>query len=533
MRIILAGFNIDRTLIDELASVTAHPEAVTPETVAVAYARISRDPRPVTELRQAAIEDVEAARKSARSIVFGLNHQSVAEHAAFNFDVLDISRLCVEALEWHRLCSYTEKSQRYQELTDDHVIPAGLEGPARELFEATVAKQFALYARAFEILHAHFRERHPDMLDTKAGERVVAGYAKEDARYITPLATKAQLGFTANARNLEYIIRRLRAHPLAEARRLGEEFFRQAGEVAPALILLTDPVEYEKQFGQTLSDDFFTRTHPHAREVIDALRTRFRAGAGEATGAPGSGEPAFEHAPGDGSDTPAGHAELLHPGDHPRRGDVTLLEWPPAADRSVLTAILHAHSGEPAQACAALADRLLADGEGARELMREFLAHANPWESATREFEAAGFTFEVTLSAACYGQMKRHRMSTQLVQEYDPGLGVTIPPSVTETGLADDFLALAEETAGVYARLLDEAPEAAPYVLTNSHRRRMLVRADIRELYHISRLREDPHAQWDIRTVSADMLALAREKAPLALMLAWGKDVFEEKKQQL
>jgi len=533
MRIILAGYNLDISLIDELKRTTPHEEAVTPETVAVAYARISRSPLPVDELRREAIADVESARRSARSIVFGLNHQSVAEHATFNFDVLDISRLCVEALEWHRLCSYTEKSQRYQELTDDHVIPAGLDGPARTLFEETVAKQFALYARAFGILRAYFRARHEDMLGTPAGERVVDGWAKEDARYITPLATTAQLGFTANARSLEYIIRRLRAHPLAEARELGEEFFRQASAVAPALILLTDPVEYEEQFGRPLCDDYFARTHPHAREVVAALFERYP---------PGTGGP---DEPGD----PTGTTAWVRPDESagsdrtsdaaptastpPRRGDVTLLEWSPEADRSVLTAIIHAHCGEPAAACTALAEALLADGDGARELVREYLAHANPWESATREFETAAFTFEVELSAACYGQMKRHRMSTQLIQEYDPALGWTIPPSIPAIGLEDDFRRLYEETDTAFAELRSLAPTAAPYVLTNGHRRRMLLRTDVRELYHIARLREDPHAQWDIRRVAADMLELARGKAPLALLLACGKDAFEEKKRTL
>jgi thymidylate synthase ThyX len=46
-------------------------------------------------------------------------------------------------------------------------------------------------------------------------------------------------------------------------------------------------------------------------------------------------------------------------------------------------------------------------------------------------------------------------------------------------------------------------------------------------------LREDAHAQWDIREVSGDMLALAREKAPHTLMLAWGKDRFIQKKSEL
>jgi thymidylate synthase ThyX len=129
--------------------------------------------------------------------------------------------------------------------------------------------------------------------------------------------------------------------------------------------------------------------------------------------------------------------------------------------------------------------------------------------------------------------MKRHRMTTQLLQGYDPALGYTYPPSVLETGLKDTFERIYDRTSEAFLDLRERYPHAAAYVLTNGHRRRMIVRADARELYHISRLREDAHAQWDIRQVSGDMLALAREAAPLTLMLAFGKDVFGERKSAL
>lgn len=44
-----------------------------------------------------------------------------------------------------------------------------------------------------------------------------------------------------------------------------------------------------------------------------------------------------------------------------------------------------------------------------------------------------------------------------------------------------------------------------------------------RELYHYSRLREDAHAQWDIRNIAHRMLAALREKAPYTCMLTGGK----------
>ncbi len=502
MRIELAGFNLDAALIAECRQRGIRPEALTPETVAVAYARISRDPAPVTELRARALSDVAAARRSAQAIIFEMNHQSVAEHAVFNFDVLEVSRLAVEALEWHRLCSYTEKSQRYQELMGDFVVPEEFKGEPRVLFERAMALQKKAYEEAYRALRAHLIKADPPAAATRAGLRELEGRAKEDARYVMGLATAAQLGFTANARNLEYMIRRLRAHPLQEVRALADAFFTLAGEVAPSLILLTDPSEYERTFGRPLSEEHFTRTHPHGRELAEAVL--------------GSGS-----RPVDGTSP------------FPRQGDVRLVDHTPEPDRAVLRALLHAHSTVDAAACDEAAARFVSEPEEGERFIREYLRFANPWESATREFEAADFTFEVVLSAACYGQMKRHRMSTQLVQDYDPALGFTCPPLVQEAGLEGSFQEVYEQASETWERLRRVHSQAAAYVLTNGHRRRLLLKADVRELYHIARLREDAHAQWDIRQVSTDILVLARRQAPLALLLAWGKDVFTERRAEL
>ncbi|MBP1661469.1 MAG: putative alternative thymidylate synthase, partial [Candidatus Aminicenantes bacterium] len=66
----------------------------------------------------------------------------------------------------------------------------------------------------------------------------------------------------------------------------------------------------------------------------------------------------------------------------------------------------------------------------------------------------------------------------------------------------------------------------ADYVLTNAHRRRVLLKVNLRELYHISRLREDATAQWEIRRVSAEMDRLAAKVMPLSCLLLGGKDAY-------
>jgi thymidylate synthase ThyX len=51
-----------------------------------------------------------------------------------------------------------------------------------------------------------------------------------------------------------------------------------------------------------------------------------------------------------------------------------------------------------------------------------------------------------------------------------------------------------------------------------------------RELYHFSRMRQDGHAQWDIREIANRMVGIAKRVCPLTMSLACGKDAFEQRK---
>ncbi len=127
LKVILAGHNVDRQALEELVKkgeITQHDlDNLTPEGISAAYAHISRNPKSATELRADARKELEKARKSNQTIIFKMGHQSVAEHAVLNFDILGISRLAIEFLEAQRLCSYTEKSQRYITMEGDYVVP--------------------------------------------------------------------------------------------------------------------------------------------------------------------------------------------------------------------------------------------------------------------------------------------------------------------------------------------------------------------------------------------------------------------------
>jgi thymidylate synthase ThyX len=108
-------------------------------------------------------------------------------------------------------------------------------------------------------------------------------------------------------------------------------------------------------------------------------------------------------------------------------------------------------------------------------------------------------------------------------------LKFTIPPTIIEKNLEAEFRKVLTEVEEFYFLLKDKlGPYKAQYILTNAHRRRVLVGLNPRELYHFSRLREDKDAQWEIKTIAQKMSQLAKEKMPAIFLLLGGKDKYPE-----
>ncbi|MBN2055115.1 FAD-dependent thymidylate synthase, partial [bacterium] len=175
----------------------------------------------------------------------------------------------------------------------------------------------------------------------------------------------------------------------------------------------------------------------------------------------------------------------------------------------------------------------LAHGENLSEnWMREFyqrmFRYLRSYESVPREFELVDLVFELLVSATCYAQLKRHRMMTIVPGRYDTTLGYTIPDSIVQVGRKDMFETVMERTRRTYERISELEPRAATYLLTNAHRRRVLVKMNARQVYHFARLREDKHAQWDIRDIAGRMCAIARTLMPHITLMLCGKHVFPE-----
>ena len=119
-------------------------------------------------------------------------HGSVLEHPSFTFGIEGISRACSHQLVRHRICSFNQQSQRYVDMgpPDYFVKPPSL--AEDEEFDQAVAAMVGYYRETVERLKGEGKE----------GEQ-----AREDARYILPNATKTNIIWTTNLRNLLHVSR--------------------------------------------------------------------------------------------------------------------------------------------------------------------------------------------------------------------------------------------------------------------------------------------------------------------------------------
>ena len=483
MKVKLAGFNIDFNQIidfaDQLTSSNNLTEIkdkfskiqFTPETISAAYARISRSQKSVDKLRTISLEDVEEARKSNRSIVFEMGHSSIAEHAVFNFDIIGISRYLTEYVQRTRLASFTEKSQRYVTLKGDYILPAEIKDDPefRNEFIQIIEKQNQTYLRLFEDLKSYYFKQNANGISSKKlSNKELEGKAKEDARYVLSLATQTQMGMTINARSIERLLKRLYAISFKEASEFADKIYYEVKSVAPSLIRYIKPSEYDKERYNTNS---------HFETNSDGYKNK-------------------------------------------------LLNYTTNCDEIVLATVLFRKTGDSWEDLLKIVKQMTFREK--RNHILDSLENISSYDSLPREFELADFIFQLNISASCFAQLKRHRMSTIITSDYKTDYGYTIPESIKVIDKQDVFAQIIGETEKFYTKLTKTYPNVKNYILTNAHHKLVIFKLNLRELYNFARLREDSHAQWEIRELAYEIAYECIKVAPLTTMLICGKDEFKK-----
>ena len=425
------------------------PRVLSPETIAVAFAKTSRAPESFREIA-AELSDEQSAKFHEKWVV-GYGHASVAEHAVLHFAFENVSRIAIETIESSRLASYTEKSTRYQKWgQDDFTIPPELDGhPLRDEFIQTVRFLFSTYAESLDPLKNLILSRSPrrDNENDEAYDRRIRSQYVDRCRFILPGAANANVGLTANARVVEMIIRKMLSHPLAEVRQIGETMKEVAKAETPTLVKYADAVPY---FVETVQELTLTPTP-----------------------------------------LPEGEGQ---------KDWCTLIDYDKDGEKKILAAALYRFNEMPfADALAYV--KSLKKKERA-ELADTLLKRLDRFDTPLRELEYSTYTFDIVMDQGAYAEFKRHRIMTQTPQRLTTRLGYAIPLLVTEAGFGSKYEAAMESAIKMYEKLVKFDPNVAQYIVPNGFNRRVLAQFNLREAFAFCQLRTAANAHFSIRRVA-------------------------------
>lgn len=436
------------------------PKELSPETIAVAFAKTSRSPESFREIA-AGLTDEKSAKFHEKWVV-GYGHASVAEHAVLHVAFENVSRLAIESIESNRLASYTEKSTRYQKWqSDDFFIPSELDGqPLREEYIVVCRLLFKTYANSLEPVSRLVKERtaRRDGETDEALDRRVRSKYVDVCRFLLPAASLANVGMTANARVLENVIRKMLSHELAEVREIGAQVKSVAHGEIPTLVKYADKV-------------------PYLVETPIAFENR-------------NSEIDNQHS----------------------AGWCTLIDYDSEGEEKVLAAVLYRFGhGSFSQVLSYV--KSLGNPER-DELARELLERLQEHDVPLRELEYCSYTFDLVMDQGAYAEFKRHRMMTQTPQTLTARLGHVTPRLIMEAGFGSEYETAMNAATEVFGKLYDFNPHVASYVVPNGFNRRVLAQFNLREAFAFCQLRSAPNAHFSIRKIAERMADEIRRVHP-------------------
>lgn len=431
------------------------PRALSPETIAVAFAKTSRSPESFRAIA-AELSDEKSAQFHEKWVV-GYGHASVAEHAVLHIAFENVSRLAIESIESNRLASYTEKSTRYQRWgSDDFTIPPELDGhPLRDEFVNTLRLLFKTYADSLTPARTLIFERFPRRENEKdeAWDRRIRSKYVDVCRFLLPAAALANVGMTANARVLENTIRKMLSHELAEVREIGAKVKEVSKAETPTLVKYADAVPY---LTETVNE-FVNRKNEFANRKSQTAN---------------------------------------------RKSDdwCRLIDYDKDGEKKVLSAALYRFGEMTYEDALKYIESL--DEESKNNLAESLLGRLGKFDVPLRELEYCTYTFDLIMDQGAYAEFKRHRMMTQTPQRLTTRLGYATPLLITEAGFGSKYDAAMESASKMFEKLYAFSPDVAQYVVPNGFNRRVLAEFNLREAFAFCQLRSAANAHFSIRRVA-------------------------------
>lgn len=422
-----------------------------------------RDTRSHVEIKHA----TDAAINFMEKWVLGYGHASIAEGAVVGVGLEGISILATKVIEDNRLCSFTEKSTRYVKFDEDsfYIDKVLKESKYGKEIEETIKELFGTYTKLNEPVLNYIKSIAPpkEGQSVAAWERACAARAFDSIRYMLPACTKTSLGWTVNARNLAHAIMKLLSHPIPEMYSIGTVLREEGKIVLPSLLKYADENSYlvETEKDMSLLSDKLNITE----QGIDS--------------------------------TP-----------------VKLVEHSHDIDDTIVSVILYRYSRAP---YSRIKEKVKKMSEHQKEeVLKTYLGKMGQFDWPMRELEHVYFVWDVFMDYGAFRDLQRHRICTQTNQVLTTFEGYSIPPDIINAGVKDEYDIVMQKCAKLFEKVYKDYPLFAQYLVPLGFKKRFLFTANLREMYHLIKLRTTPQGHFSYRNIARNMYDILKKSFPFA-----------------
>ena len=429
-------------------------------------------------LHQNSIENIFSNPKAREFYIKWLaqyGDDSIAQMAGTHLIFSGISQVAIKHWEDQRVgLAPIEKSTRYVDYSSKingqyrYYIDPTLEkmGLANE-YQKAMDNLFITYTELAQEFFDFLRKKYPD-----EKELVLKTKTFDTLRGILPSSTLSQVSFFGNGQAFEYAISRAKHHNLGEIRWTAEQAKIELEKVVPAFLRRLDSQEAEN-YGAYLGE---------RRQRIKKAISDFNFGIESKKEIPN-----FE---------------------------VKLISYDPDGENKVIAGLIYETTHESFESILEKVKKM-SETEKEKILAQAIYGRTKRFYKVPRGFEMADLCFEIVMNIGAWRDLHRHRMHTQMRQNWSVYHGFDIPEELKESGLVQKFESAIHQVEDVFLKIEKHNSDLAQYATTLAHRLRFLQKQNMRAFFWETELRTIPAGHPDYRKVEQEKVKLVKNIYPL------------------
>ncbi len=423
---------------------------LTPEQRIVTFAKCSRSAEPFDKIAKE-LTDEKAAKFNQRYVV-AFGHLSVAEHAAFNIAMEDVSILATKIIEDNRLGSFTERSTRYQVYDKNSYYKPDsiMNSKYADVYGKAGNYLFEIYEKLYPIVCEDMKKNYPKTNDNiKTYDTMIKGKTCDVVRYILPVATLTSLGMTLNARNLIYAINKMITSPLGEMQDIGNDLKKIAEKSIPTIANMIKPIKY------------LAETLPELQKTVSRISFN--------------------------------QTDI-------KQEPVTLVDYDVNADDKLVTALIYRFLSQSYESIKNKVSKMSQIQK--EDIIDQALKNRSAMDQPLRELEHIYYTFDILMDYGAFRDIQRHRMCSQTNQLVTCDHGYEIPDKIRELGVEKKYISAMDTSREAYEKIKKDFPQEAQYIVAFAYKKRTLFTWNLRELHHFISLRSRPAGHVSYRLIA-------------------------------